>query len=244
MNPPVGPVKVAEAVTKIMTMLLGEDAVDVEVVLSDAAAGVCDGAELLFGEAVGWSVIGTTTTGGLDTAALDAAALGVLVSAVICVDPAATGKSGAEVEVCAAASLLPLLAVPELSDPASSENPLELALSVVVTGLCESIGGKGCVTLKVVSTVAIIVVSTFTVVGVGCAVVSAVELVVVVTVVSGFGNAGIGNIVVDCASVRSDTPDASCLLRRLSSDPPNIPFTTHLRCSSFARRTALLLLSL
>lgn len=239
MNPPVGPVKVAEAVTKIMTILLGEDAVDVEVVLLDAAAGVCDGAELLFVEAVGWSVIGTTTTGRLDTAAL-----GVLVSAVICVDPAATGKSGAEVEVCAAASLLPLLAVPELSDPASSENPLELALSVVVTELCESIGGKGCVTLKVVSTVAIIVVSTFTVVGVGCAVISAAELVVVVTVVSGFGNAGIGNIVVDCASVRSDTPDASCLLRRLSSDPSNIPFTTHLRCSSFARRTALLLLSL
>lgn len=230
-KPPVGPVKVAEAVTKMMTMLLGLDGVEVE-----AVAAVSEDAALLPLDVDDCPLRGTTMLAGSE-----AAALGVLLSVEVDVDPDATEKNEVEAEVCGSALLLAVL---ELCNPTKDKDALKVVLAAALpVALWVSSGGKACVTFKVVATVVMMVVCAFTVTAVGSADSEFCELALV-AVVSELGKAGIGNIVVDCASVRSDTPDASCLLRNFSSDPPGSPLTTHLRCSSFACRNTLFLLPL
>lgn len=236
-KPPVGPLKVAEAVTKIMTILLGLGGVEVDDALAVATAGVSNEAVLgLEAAEVSW-LAGTMTA-----SEVDAVVAAVLLFAALGVGSAATENSASEVEVCADTLLESVML--ELSSPASEIDSFELALSVVVvTGASVFSGGNGCVTRSVVSTVAMIVVSMLTVTGVGCAASKLCE-VTAVTVESRLGNAGIGIVEVDCGSGTSDIPDSSCLLRNSSSDPPVSPLTIHLRCSSLARRKTLLLLPL
>lgn len=201
-KPPVGPVKVAGAVTKTITILLGLDTV-----LIDASRSP-DGEVVEFKDGLGVA----------SPVLLVAIAIEVLgrLALVVC-----NGKT-------------PLLSKVELCKVATETEVSEVALSTDATSVVSKFkGGKGCVTLNVVSTVAMIVVSTLTVTVDGS-----------VVCVSELGKAGMGRMVVDCGAGTSGTPDSSCLLRMPSPKAFVSPLTTHLRCSSFVCRKTLLLLLL